>query len=171
MNDGAWRWTQERVELLKELNALGVGYLAIAKRLGGGITKNAVCGKANRLGLTGAQPAKSGRAKRKVKPWRHLQVFGLVDKNSPKALKADGYVPPAEDPIPLHQRKTIATLEDDSCRWPVGDPQLPEFHFCGAEKVPGLSYCRPHARRAHKPAETRRTVFVPGVFSKETENV
>ena len=42
------------------------------------------------------------------------------------------------------------------CRWPIGDPQLAEFHFCGKAKVTGLPYCEFHARRAFQPPQVKR---------------
>jgi GcrA cell cycle regulator len=66
-------------------------------------------------------------------------------------------VPPAEElVIPLNERKYIQTLTESCCRWPIGDPQQPEFHFCGRKKIPGLPYCEVHARRAFQPPQTRR---------------
>ena len=74
------------------------------------------------------------------------------------------YVPPAEElVIPLNERKYIQTLTESCCRWPIGDPQQPEFHFCGKKKIPGLPYCEVHARRAFQPPQARRRErdFVP----------
>lgn len=44
-------WTPERVERLQALRASGMSHARIADTLGGGLTKNAVIGKANRMGL------------------------------------------------------------------------------------------------------------------------
>jgi GcrA cell cycle regulator len=76
------------------------------------------------------------------------------------------YVPPAEElVIPLNERKYIQTLTESCCRWPIGDPQQPDFHFCGKKKIPGLPYCEVHARRAFQPPQARRRErdFVPMV--------
>ncbi len=57
----------------------------------------------------------------------------------------------ADSEIEHTQRRTIATLTNESCRWPVGDPSTPSFFFCGhpsaniAERQP---YCHAHAQRA-----------------------
>jgi len=40
--------------------------------------------------------------------------------------------------IPLNERRYIQTLTESCCRWPIGDPQQPDFHFCGTKKIPGL---------------------------------
>ena len=46
-------WDEVRTELLKRLWVAGETAHTIAERLGGGVTRNAVIGKAHRLGLTG----------------------------------------------------------------------------------------------------------------------
>ena len=67
------------------------------------------------------------------------------------------YTPPAEElVIPLNERKYIQTLTETCCRWPIGDPQQADFHFCGKNKVAGLPYCEVHARRAFQPPQPRR---------------
>jgi GcrA cell cycle regulator len=60
-------------------------------------------------------------------------------------------MPKDELDIPLAQRKTMTTLLPDDCRWPIGDPQLPGFHFCGQRKQDGHPYCEFHLRRASQP--------------------
>ena len=66
----------------------------------------------------------------------------------------------------MHERKYIQTLTETCCRWPIGDPQLADFHFCGKKKVNGLPYCEGHARRAFQPPQPRRRdreVFEPAI--------
>jgi GcrA cell cycle regulator len=78
--------------------------------------------------------------------------------------ETEPYVPAAEElVIPLNERKYIQTLTESCCRWPIGDPQQPDFHFCGKKKIPGLPYCEVHARRAFQPPQARRRErdFVP----------
>ncbi|MFN3625975.1 MAG: GcrA family cell cycle regulator [Hyphomicrobium sp.] len=53
------------------------------------------------------------------------------------------------------KRKTLATLQPNECRWPIGDPQLPGFHFCGELKEDGQPYCATHAARASTSARPR----------------
>jgi GcrA cell cycle regulator len=70
---------------------------------------------------------------------------------------AEPFVPSVEElVIPLKERRTIQTLSECSCRWPIGDPQHADFHFCGKNKVTGLPYCEFHARRAFQPPQPRR---------------
>ena len=176
-----WRWTEERVALLKKLWSDGYSASRCAARLGGGVTREAVCGKISRLTHAGEiaergdtsgvnRALRKARKHRAPKPWRHPQVFGFIDKNAPKAVAKDGYVPPADEPAPLHQRKTVVTLEENDCRWPIGDPMLPDFHFCGAEKVPGLPYCQVHKARAFVSVPKRVVREIEHMPTRETEN-
>ena len=157
-------WTDERVELLKKLWGEGLSASQIAGRLGS-VTRNAVIGKVHRLGLSGRAPtsragnrprgARLAANKRAAKP-----RFATVGNPALRALyhpDSEPYVPPAEElVIPLAERKTIQTLVECSCRWPIGDPQMADFHFCGKTKVSGLPYCEFHARRAFQPPQARR---------------
>jgi GcrA cell cycle regulator len=156
-------WTDERVELLKKLWAEGLSASQIAGRLGS-VTRNAVIGKVHRLGLSGRattsrmkshRPRPRMAAKRMAKGGR----FAPLGNPAFRALyaEADAYQPPVEElVIPANERKYIQTLTECSCRWPIGDPQVSDFHFCGKNKVPGLPYCEFHARRAFQPPQTRR---------------
>jgi GcrA cell cycle regulator len=59
--------------------------------------------------------------------------------------------------------KTLANLEQSDCRWPIGDPKAPDFHFCGAPKLPGRPYCQTHWQMAFQPARPRERA--PGVIT------
>lgn len=142
-------WPKGRVENLKRLWAAGFSAGQISKLITG-VTRNAVIGKVHRLGLLRREKAepierKAPFRKRVVKPrksaWQHHLDSQPVNVE-----------PIVEAPIPLHQRRTVETLEANDCRWPIGDPQEADFHFCGAKKLPGLPYCECHARRAFNPA-------------------
>jgi len=52
--------------------------------------------------------------------------------------------------------KKLVDLESDDCRWPLGDPRQPHFHFCGAQQRPGYPYCERHCQVAfHNPGKLR----------------
>jgi hypothetical protein len=57
-------WNEPRMELLTRLWLAGETARTIAEKLGEGVTRNAVIGKAHRLGLTGKQGSKSAALKR-----------------------------------------------------------------------------------------------------------
>lgn len=156
-------WTDERVDSLKKLWAEGLSASQIAAKLGG-VTRNAVIGKVHRLGLSGRattsrmkshRPRRVAPAKRIAKP-----RFAAPGNSAVRSLyqpEAEPYQSKFEElEIPMEERKYIQTLEECHCRWPIGDPQEADFHFCGKSKVEGLPYCEHHARRAFQPPQARR---------------
>jgi GcrA cell cycle regulator len=156
-------WNDERTELLKKLWGEGLSCSHIASRLGG-VSRNAVIGKVHRLGLSGRTTTvrlKSGRrAKAAVERRRKQAPPKQIGNPAFRALlAAEPFVSTAEElVIPPEQRKTVDTLEECSCRWPIGDPQHAEFHFCGKQKVKGLPYCEFHARRAFCAADPAKRI-------------
>lgn len=142
-------WPKGRVENLKRLWADGFSAGEISKLITG-VTRNAVIGKVHRLGLRRREKAEP--IERKV-PFRKMVVKPRKSAWQHHLDSQPVNVEPiVEAPIPLHQRRTVETLEANDCRWPIGDPQEADFHFCGAKKLPGLPYCECHARRAFNPA-------------------
>lgn len=176
-------WTDERVELLKKLWGEGLSASQIAGRLGS-VTRNAVIGKVHRLGLSGRATTsrmKSHRPRPRMAAKRVATKGGRFAPVGNPAFRAlytevEAYQAPAEElVIPMNERKYIQTLTECSCRWPIGDPQAADFHFCGKNKVPGLPYCEFHARRAFQPPQARRReretvepIAIEGVTRKET---
>lgn len=157
-------WTDERVEVLKKLWADGLSASQIAMQIGG-VSRNAVIGKVHRLGLSGRattsrmqshrQRSKASSTKRIAKT--RFPPAGNAAYRALCQLDAMPFVEPQEElVIPLAERQTIETIEFHHCRWPIGDPTTPEFHFCGRSKVTGLPYCEFHARRAFQPPQPRR---------------
>ncbi len=163
-------WNDDRVDLLKKLWGEGLSASQIAGRLGD-VTRNAVIGKVHRLGLAGrattsrlkshrprARAMAQAQAKQRMnKPGNRFGQSGNPAVRQLYSPDAEPFVPAVEELIiPLNERKTIQTLMDTSCRWPIGDPQLADFHFCGKGKVNGLPYCEFHARRAFQPPQPKR---------------
>jgi GcrA cell cycle regulator len=54
------------------------------------------------------------------------------------------------------RQKTLATLDQNDCRWPIGDPKEADFHFCGAHKLAGRPYCQTHWQMAFQPSGSRQ---------------
>jgi GcrA cell cycle regulator len=161
-------WNDERVDLLKKLWSEGLSASQIAGRLGG-VTRNAVIGKVHRLGLSGRATTSRmkshrprARAATAAGARRMQQKTRFAQQGNPalRALyqpEAEPYTPQAEElVIPMKERRSIQTLTECSCRWPIGDPQAADFHFCGKNKVNGLPYCEFHARREFQPPQPRR---------------
>jgi GcrA cell cycle regulator len=152
-------WSSERIEQLRALWHDGLSASQIATHLGG-ITRNAVIGKAHRLGLTGRPSPINNRSvgvSRPRPPRRprveHVPVPRAVA-TAPVVHQHRHVEPP---PVELEDMPgaTILTLTDRICKWPIGDPRHPDFHFCGRASAEGLPYCGEHARRAYQPPARR----------------
>lgn len=146
-------WTDERVALLKKLWGEGKSAAEIAKALGGGLTRNAVIGKAHRLKLSN-----------RVSP---------IQQNNKKPVASDPVEKKKIIVVPKVVRKAgggvaMVNLRDRMCRWPDGDPKEPGFSFCGCESVPGLPYCDDHAKMAYQ-APSRSRILDVKDFERERE--
>jgi GcrA cell cycle regulator len=53
------------------------------------------------------------------------------------------------------KRKTLLDLQRNDCRWPIGEPRHPDFHFCGAPRLPDRPYCELHWQMAFQPPRPR----------------
>jgi GcrA cell cycle regulator len=51
--------------------------------------------------------------------------------------------------------KKLLDLEKHDCRWPIGEPRHPDFHFCGARQLQNRPYCELHWRMAFQPPRPR----------------
>lgn len=136
-------WTDERVMLLKKLWGEGKTAAEIAKALGG-VTRNAVIGKAHRLKLSNRISPIQQNERREE---RALEVK--------KAPKVKAVIAPKPANTAFKGLKLIE-LRERMCRWPSGDPKDEDFAFCGCQSVPGLPYCEDHAKIAYQvPSRSR----------------
>jgi GcrA cell cycle regulator len=147
-------WTDERVALLRKLWAEGLSASQIAKQLGG-VTRNAVIGKVHRLGLAGrATPSRP--AKRPVRPQRPRVIGPSAPRLRPASTVPAVFVPQLE---PLRgedgRTTTVLTLNEQTCKFPIGDPNDADFAFCGRGAAGG-PYCADHARLAYQPSQARK---------------
>ncbi len=58
--------------------------------------------------------------------------------------------------VPIARKLTLVQLSERTCKWPVGDPLKPDFHFCGHHAGDASPYCSYHARLAFQPSAERR---------------
>lgn len=152
-------WTDERVALLKKLWVEGKSAAEIAKALGGGLTRNAVIGKAHRLKLSNrVSPIQQNNKKpAPVKP--------VVEEKRVVAATIAAPAKPVKKPDSGVQ---MVQLKERMCRWPHGDPKEPGFFFCGDECVPGLPYCEGHAKVAYQ-APSRSRILAPEDFERPVQ--
>lgn len=50
----------------------------------------------------------------------------------------------------------MANLKPNQCRWPIGDPDSENFHFCGETVFSGKPYCYEHCRQAYQFAAPKK---------------
>lgn len=156
-------WTDERVALLTKLWGDGKTAAEIAKELGG-VTRNAVIGKAHRLKL-------SNRVSPIAAPKKPKVVKKAQNQNQPP--KSEKKPPRSVAPKPDEKVGGIALtdLGANQCRWPQGDPKEGEFGFCGAACMPGLPYCEAHVAIAYQPATRNRILQSQKTAAKAASNI
>ena len=216
-------WTDERIDTLKTMWEAGQTASQIAEALGG-VSRNAVIGKAHRLGLqsrpspvkpnepvvaapvaapvapepepgvAAAPPAPPPPAP-KPAPAPEPVVAAEVDDEDEDEVEAvvaaprreappqpilrsvgpGGFVrqspgeqqPPATPAPPrrlvpakpspeIAGKTTLLDLNDRICKWPLGHPGEPDFHFCGDKVNPGFPYCVDHCGHAYQAQLPRR---------------
>ena len=173
-------WTDEKVELLRQLWLDGRSASQISAALGQGLTRNAVIGKVHRLGLAGraktSSPASPGSGTPRAAPPRRMAprtASGssgcgggsgghVVHGNTVMALMHDtvAEAQPSrvkEDVVvPMSLRVTIVELNEAMCRWPLGDPTSGDFRYCGSPAPGAAPYCTYHGKLAYQPVQDRR---------------
>jgi GcrA cell cycle regulator len=202
-------WTEERIERLKAMWTKGATASEIADELGG-VSRNAVIGKAHRLGLearpspvkpgeegdhgTHAAPAKSSAAPKLAEPaapkaeratpqptepthrpfaappqrpagdniqYRSIGPGGFIrqtpgEQQAPIPPAPPRRLVPAKPSPEVADKTSLLDLNDRICKWPMGHPGEPDFHFCGNPANPGYPYCVEHCGVAYQAQLPRR---------------
>ena len=139
-------WTEEKVAKLKELWGKGNTASQIAEIIGG-ISRNAVIGKAHRLNLSAKIKTRaSSNINNNFKSNNQNNINKLTRgrKSRFKSLIIDKDFEP-ENP------KQLEELNENSCKWPIGHPNEKSFYFCGRTSLKDFSYCRLHLLYAYQP--------------------
>lgn len=208
-------WTDERIETLRKMWDSGLTATQIAEELGG-VSRNAVIGKAHRLGLASRpSPVKANAAEPKPAPapaappapkpappapaprtaapvaaptpapapviedededeveapapvvregpvMRSVGPGGFIRQNPgeqapPIAPAPPRRLVPAKPSKEIEGKTTLLDLNDRICKWPLGHPGEPDFHFCGEKVNPGFPYCVDHCGHAYQAQLPRR---------------
>jgi GcrA cell cycle regulator len=138
-------WNEEKVKKLKELWGKGSTASQIAEIIGG-ISRNAVIGKAHRLNLS---------SKIKTRNASSSQSFdNSLEENSSKQKKGRKSKFQSliiEKDFEPENPKKLEELDESSCKWPVGHPEEQSFYFCGRSSLKDFSYCKLHLLYAYQP--------------------
>jgi len=138
-------WNEEKVSKLKELWGKGSTASQIAEIIGG-ISRNAVIGKANRLNLSSKVQTRNTSSSQNFdnnsEENSSKQRQGRKSKFKSLLIEKD-FEP--ENP------KKLEELDESSCKWPVGHPEEKSFYFCGRSSLKDFSYCKLHLLYAYQP--------------------
>ena len=203
-------WTEERIERLKKMWHDGATASQIADELGG-VSRNAVIGKAHRLGLEqrpspvkageekeakkaaptaapatsapkpaakaetakpspattapAASPAQSPTPAQRLTPqemqYRSIGPGGFIrqgpgEQQAPIPPAPPRRLVPAKPSPEVADKTSLLELNDRICKWPIGHPGEPDFHFCGEAANPGFPYCVQHCGVAYQAQLPRR---------------
>ena len=139
-------WTEEKVAKLKELWGKGNTASQIAEIIGG-ISRNAVIGKAHRLNLSAKIKTRSATSNENFNNSvenKNNKIINKSRRSKFKSLLIDKDFEP-ESP------KQLEELDENSCKWPIGHPDENDFYFCGRTSLKDFSYCKLHLLYAYQP--------------------
>ena len=120
-------WDKKNLERLKKLWDEGLPITKIGLELG--VSRNSIAGKAHRLGL----PKRNSPISKSGEPRKNTTTSNFeIGKE-----------------LPLKILLREVEWSRNRCCWPIGDPKLPGFSFCGTSIMPGRPYCEEHSNLAY----------------------
>lgn len=158
--DGAmsFEWTDKRKEKLRELwgREPRLSAADIAEKLGEGVTRNAVIGMVRRMGLEPRKRVSSAPLVKRIRRARARQpLIAIFRPPATVEISSPEHSARLDRLIPMAQRCTIMMLNDNTCRFPIGDSRDKEFFFCGGVPQDGSPYCLRHHDLCHQPIRSR----------------
>ena len=145
-------WTEEKVSKLKELWGKGNTASQIAEIIGG-ISRNAVIGKAHRLNLSAKIKT---RAATSSKNFENSSEKNNVQTKKSRRSKFKSLI--IEKDFEPENPKQLEELDENSCKWPIGHPDEDNFYFCGRSSLKDFSYCKLHLLYAYQPKGKKEEV-------------
>ena len=138
-------WTEDKVEKLKELWGKGNTASQIAEIIGG-ISRNAVIGKAHRLNLSAKIKTRTATSNKSFE-----NSLSVKNDSSKKGRKSRFKSLIIEKDFEPENPKQLEELDENSCKWPIGHPDENNFYFCGRSSLKDFSYCKLHLLYAYQP--------------------
>ncbi|MDC1344141.1 hypothetical protein N8158_00885 [Pelagibacteraceae bacterium] len=138
-------WNEEKVEKLKELWGKGSTASQIAEIIGG-ISRNAVIGKAHRLNLSSKIKTRNASSSQN---FDNSSEENFSKQRRGKKSKFQSLI--IEKDFEPENPKKLEELDESSCKWPIGHPEEQSFYFCGRSSLKDFSYCKLHLLYAYQP--------------------
>ncbi len=137
-------WDDNNVAKLRDLWDQGLPTAQIGKLLG--FTKNAVVGKAHRIGLE-RRPSPIRRTA--VKPDRKKARSPVMPKLNFESTKEPENVSTEPAVFQPLVKNLFNTAPKRGCEWPEGHPDEADFRFCGKDRFEDKPYCLDHCAVAY----------------------
>ena len=159
-------WDEAKIEKLKSLWQTKTAS-QIAEIIGG-VTRNAVIGKANRLNLSAKIKTRAATSNSNFK---NIQEKNIKSRRGRRS-KFDSLI--IEKDFEPENPKQLEELDENSCKWPIGHPDEKSFYFCGRSSLKDFSYCKLHLLYAYQPKGKKEEVTekeeVPEFIEKKIQS-
>ena len=137
-------WTDNKVNKLRELWGKGQTASQIAEIIGG-VSRNAVIGKAHRLNLSSKIRARSSSQTQKKLNNNESSNINFKGRRARfKSLLLDKNFEPAKN-------LSLEELNENTCKYMEGNPDEKDSSFCGRKNVEKFSYCPLHLMVVFQP--------------------
>ena len=142
-------WNEDKVAKLKELWGKGSTASQIAEIIGG-LSRNAIIGKAHRLNLSSKIKSRSSVTSQSYQD--KAEENDLKQKKNKKSKFKSLIIEKNFEP---ENPKKLEELDESLCKWPIGHPEEEAFYFCGRSSLKDFSYCKLHLLYAYQPKGKR----------------